>query len=116
MAKSLVVKSILAAGIATVAGLALATPAFADWKVTQGSDYATVSANKKLLTVCDKEADGNGVYAVFEVFDGPTDRVGDGNGSAAGCGTYNARNRIRWFQVCEDDAGQDSCSDVKFID
>ncbi|MET8154356.1 hypothetical protein ACIBSW_39510 [Actinoplanes sp. NPDC049668] len=114
--KSRVLKGVLATGIATVTGLAIATPAVASWKVTEGSDYATVSTGKTLVTVCDNEADGNGVYAVFEVFAGPTTRVGDGNGSASGCGTYRADNRVRWFKVCEDDAGDDTCSGVKFID
>ena len=41
--------------------------------------------------------------------------VRDGNGSAAGCGNYTANNRIRWIQIGEDDAGEDTCR-TTFID
>ncbi len=76
-------------------------------RVYLGSNYA--SSNGTWVEVCDREADGNGVYGMFETSTG-TSRINDGNGSAAGCGnaTFGKVNR---FKVCEDlSASLDICS------
>ncbi len=88
-------------GVLVTAGLA-----FADSTVYEGDDYATYSNGK--LTVCDKESDGNGVYAEYRGPSASHGFVWDGNGSSNGCGSASVA--VTKFRVCEDDFGSDSCS------
>lgn len=105
---------VLATGAVTAVLAGIGTLAHADWarwKITEGSDYAGVRIDKRYIGACDMERDGNGVYAEYHVGgDAGISRVGDGNGSAAGCGVRTARRNITAFRVCEDDWGSDSCS------
>ena len=62
------------------------------------------------LTVCDNEADGNGVYAIFNTtYYEYSVKVGDGNGSASGCGTLTWGHGVAQIKICEDDYGDDTC-------
>jgi hypothetical protein len=128
-------KSIVATG---VAGLAIAagfgTAAFAGGPLdlkTSNRNEGSFSGSWKLQpqftlnggftvagSICDNAGDGNGVYG-----QGRTDgtswaaRRGDGNGSAAGCGTEDrtfstpgsSRVSRGQYQVCVDDVGSDTC-------
>jgi hypothetical protein len=83
----------------------------------EGSDRVCVtnySGGGSSLQVCDNEADGNGVYGEFWSGDpiGAMVKVGDGNGSAAGCGTRTWSHIVHHFYVCEDDLGDDTCNRV----
>ncbi|GGR83130.1 hypothetical protein GCM10010169_29200 [Micromonospora fulviviridis] len=79
----------------------------------QGNDRAcfiNYSSSSSTLEVCDNEADGNGVYAVFyTMYIQYEIKVGDGNGSSAGCGTRSWSHGVHHFKICEDDAGEDTC-------
>lgn len=70
-------------------------------------------------SVCDDSNDGNGVYGEGRVHGyGWSSNVGDGNGSAAGCGSENREfydsatvySSYGWYQVCTDDLGSDTCA------
>ncbi|RBJ08789.1 hypothetical protein DRA43_05740 [Micromonospora provocatoris] len=79
----------------------------------QGSDRACFINNSSgaSLEVCDNEADGNGVYAIFYTMYVQYEiKVGDGNGSASPCGTRQWSHGVNHFKICEDDAGEDSCT------
>jgi hypothetical protein len=105
-----------AAGIAGVLAVAMSNPAAAagPWYAYTGSDYGVVAADDRYVGACDMEQDGNGVYGMFYYGDGSLQKkVGDGNGSAAGCGNWTAPSRIIGFKICEDDAGADTCSAIK---
>lgn len=98
---------VAAAGALTIGMLGFAaSPALAEPRATQGSDYA--SYNGTTLTVCDRESDGNGVYAEY-LFATGRGKVGDGNGSVPPCGEKRVGD-ISQFRVCEDTFGSDSCS------
>lgn len=69
-------------------------------------------------SVCDNSNDGNGVYGQGRVDGyGWSAQRGDGNGSAAGCGTENrefydpqaTQVGRGQYQVCVDDVGADTC-------
>lgn len=69
-------------------------------------------------TVCDTKNDGNGVYGQGKILGYAwAAKVGDGNGSASGCGTENRTfysNDVTyvsygWYQICTDDLGSDTC-------
>ncbi|MBZ3906488.1 hypothetical protein WB401_36310 [Streptomyces brasiliscabiei] len=76
------------AGAALTLAVTSATSAYAQSTyIYQGSDFALLDSNG-LITICDKEADGNQAYV--EVRWGPSlfhKRTYDANGSAAGCST-----------------------------
>ena len=70
-------------------------------------------------SVCDTKADGNGVYSQGRVDGyGWSSKVGDSNGSAAGCGSENREfydsdgslASYGYYQVCTDDVGSDTCA------
>ncbi|MFE9652385.1 hypothetical protein [Micromonospora sp. NPDC006431] len=87
-----------------------ASPAQAHFAVAyHGSDVATVSSGHTFVDVYDKEADGNGVYGIFHLYDGTTHQVNDPNGSAAGGGSAGFSAGVSWFYVCERNVG---CSKV----
>lgn len=59
------------------------------------------------------ERDGNGVYGLFWVRGlSSQQKVGDGNGSDGGCGNKTFSNEILHASVCEDDAGDDTCTSM----
>ena len=98
-------------GAAAAAILAFAPAASADPTIQGRVYYETnyASSDGSWVEVCDMQADGNGVYGIFETNTG-TSRVNDGNGSAGGCGnaTFGSVSR---FRVCEDlTARPDPCS------
>ncbi|GGR65648.1 hypothetical protein GCM10010169_06250 [Micromonospora fulviviridis] len=87
-----------------------ASPAQAHFAVAyHGSDVATVSSGHTFVEVYDKEADGNGVYGVFYLYNGTTQQVGDPNGSASGGGSAGFSAGVDWFYICERNVG---CSGV----
>ncbi|MFG1832058.1 hypothetical protein [Micromonospora chersina] len=101
--------------LAAIAGVSLVlamggSPAQAHIAIAyHGSDYASVSSGHTFVTVYDKEADNNGVYGVFYLYDGTTHQVGDPNGSASGGGSAGFSAGVDWFYVCERNVG---CSGV----
>jgi hypothetical protein len=100
-----------AVGVAMAAMLAFASAAAADPTIQGRVYYETnyASSNGTWVEVCDMQADGNGVYGLFETNTG-TSRVNDGNGSAGGCGNATF-GRVNRFRVCEDLSGRpDPCS------
>ncbi|MEU5608423.1 hypothetical protein AB0H03_06645 [Streptomyces sparsogenes] len=112
--------AIAAVGIGSALAIGgLATPAQADTsaRVYQGDDYAEWNDidNTDVVTVCDRERDGNGVYVKVWLRDG-YDEFADENGSASPC-----YSRTYWYdavaaiQVCEDEIGPDWCSDKRYV-
>jgi hypothetical protein len=96
-----------------------ASPALADgtWYIYQGDDYAVwYAGDDGFLGACDMEADGHGVYGVFDNGHGGSLTVSDTNGSAAGCG--NSSLDHNWstakFKVCESITGPDLCSKWRY--
>ncbi|KFU80319.1 hypothetical protein SAMN04489729_8018 [Amycolatopsis lurida] len=77
--------------------------------VEQGRDHAQYDTIRDAASVCDEEQDGNGVYAEYKQKSGTKLTFGDGNGSKIGCGHAKIPD-VTSFRVCEDDAGDDSCS------
>lgn len=69
----------------------------------QGSDKACVNGSR--AQVCDREADGRGVYGEFITRSGRT-RFGDANGSASPC-AYRTIKGITKFRVNETRTGPD---------
>jgi hypothetical protein len=76
-----------------------------------GLDYSEDYNAVKNVRICDNETDGNGAYSDYQRNgSGSTDRVYDGNGSAAGCGNTSSGNKIYRHKACEDIAVlPDSC-------
>jgi hypothetical protein len=80
-------------------------------RVTLGANYVDVDNTAFRATVCDREADGNGVYALFFNGNGfQVGRWGDPNGSASGCGGGPIQPNTTHVQLCEDDFGPDTCT------
>jgi hypothetical protein len=87
--------------------------------VYQGDDYASLSVGGfsgqtfDIVDVCDREADGHGVY-VKVVLDDGYDQFGDANGSASPCSSRSyRRGQVDSIQVCEAVTGPDWCSGRK---
>jgi len=93
-----------------VAAVMLPTAALAV-RSYDGLDHSEDYNAVKHVRICDNETDGNGAYADYQRNgSGLTDRVDDGNGSAAGCGNTSAGNKIYRHKACEDIALlPDSC-------
>ncbi|TYB38544.1 hypothetical protein FXF50_08985 [Micromonospora sp. AP08] len=105
------VASVLAGAGALVLIVAVPAQAASYFRGYEGSDYAGVGADRRWVEVCDMEKDGNGVYATF-IVRGSTggNTVGDGNGSAAGCGNRTFSGDVLGFSICEDQpVGNSSC-------
>jgi hypothetical protein len=104
--------AVLAIAIVALLTMAAAPANAAIITVSQGDDYASVQylSNADQVDVCDREADGHGVY-VKVVLDDGYDQFGDANGSASPCSsrTY-ARRQVDSIQVCEAVTGPDYCS------
>lgn len=93
--------------------VAAAAPAFAaDMRVEQGDDFATMVRFDPFdeVEVCDREADGHGVYVKVLLNDG-YDEFGDGNGSASPCAYRDYGSLVENIMVCETVTGPDWCSD-----
>ena len=90
----------------------LSTPAFAALGYTlslwEGDDVAAINTSNMAVTVCDQERDGNGVFGQFVTTSGAVTKIGNSNGSAAGCNNTTAVSTTYRFRVCEDNSG---CSD-----
>ncbi|GAA3919653.1 hypothetical protein GCM10023084_82190 [Streptomyces lacrimifluminis] len=81
----------------------------------QGDDFARLSYaglgghTTDIVEVCDREADGHGVYVKVWKRDG-YEEFGDANGSASPCSSRSYRaNWITSIQVCETHTGPDAC-------
>ncbi|MEV4717585.1 hypothetical protein AB0J94_10385 [Micromonospora noduli] len=112
------IKRLAAIGSALGIGIMMTVPGVANAAnsgcVYEGSDRAcfiNLSNGQAQLEVCDNEADGNGVYAWFYsgIYHTASIKVGDGNGSSAGCGTRVWSVGVYDVKICEDDAGEDTC-------
>ena len=84
--------------------------------VYQGDDYASLSTGGfsgttfDIVDVCDREADGHGVYVKVMLFDG-YDQFGDANGSAPPCYSRSyLYKEVQTIQVCEAVTGPDWCT------
>ncbi|GAA0809567.1 hypothetical protein [Spirilliplanes yamanashiensis] len=119
--KSKIAQGMLALGCASGLVLAAGAPAMAipgpPWHAYEGSDYAVVLAGKRYVGVCDMERDGNGVYGQFWLHGGTdwSPRISDPNGSAGGCGNHTFPADVRYFKICEKDAGEPTCR-TEFVD
>ncbi|MEU0374599.1 hypothetical protein ABZ070_31120 [Streptomyces sp. NPDC006283] len=91
-------------GAAITLAVASATAAYAQsTTIYQGDDFALLDSNG-LITICDKEADGNQAYIDVRWSAVPVHkRTYDANGSAAGCST-KAYDDGGFYavRVCED--------------
>ncbi|MFC3453353.1 hypothetical protein [Amycolatopsis speibonae] len=94
--------SVLAMGVST----AEADTSYVIW---QELDYAQYDSKDDFAGVCDEEQDGNGVYAEYKQKGGTKLTIHDSNGSKVGCGNAKIPD-VTSFRVCEDDAGDDSCT------
>ena len=104
--------AVLAIAIVALLTMAAAPANAAIITVSQGDDYASVQylSNADQVDVCDREADGHGVYVKVVLYDG-YDQFGDANGSASPCSSRNyARRQVDSIQVCEAVTGPDYCS------
>ena len=104
--------AVLAIAIVALLTMAAAPANAAIITVSQGDDYASVQylSNADQVDVCDREADGNGVYVKVVLYDG-YDQFGDANGSASPCSSRSyARRQVDSIQVCEAVTGPDYCS------
>ncbi|MEV7990953.1 hypothetical protein AB0O67_03275 [Streptomyces sp. NPDC086077] len=89
-------------------------------RVYQGDDFAQAyhiySGGvfiAEVAEVCDREADGNGVYVRVWLSSG-YEEISDTNGSASGCGSrVHDRNEVEGIEVCERVTGPDWCSGRK---
>lgn len=107
--------TLLASAALAAPTLALSAPALAlsaptahpHALVFYGANYAFASGG--WLEACDRERDGNGVYAEGWLDSGGHVYVWDGNGSAGGCGHEIFSSRVARFRVCEDHSG---CSSI----
>jgi len=77
--------------------------------VYQGSDLATLNGSHNYVTACDRENDGNAVYADFIMTGGVRDKVWDSYDNECQARYTNLVTQIR---VCEQVAGAaDYCSE-----
>jgi hypothetical protein len=95
--------------------LGLAVPALAHDRsallITCGSEclfecgYGQVRDHHQIIDACDTRKDGHGLYVKYTLMGGSEGKVGDANGSAAGCGIRRvgtASVPIVRFNVCID--------------
>jgi hypothetical protein len=75
--------------------------------------YGQVRDNHQIIDACDIRKDGYGLYVKYTLFGGNEGRVGDANGSAAGCGIRrvgSAAYPIVRLNVCSDQPLYDPCT------
>ncbi|MFI8303900.1 hypothetical protein ACIF80_10660 [Streptomyces sp. NPDC085927] len=70
------------------------------WRMNVFSNYVGVGADRHWVEVCDMEADGVGVSGTFYFRSGSPVKVGDGNGSAAGCGNRTFSGTVIGVEAC----------------
>ncbi|MFI8007678.1 hypothetical protein [Streptomyces sp. NPDC086010] len=70
------------------------------WRMSVFANYVGVGADRHWVEVCDKEADGVGVSGTFYFSSGSPVKVGDGNGSAAGCGNRTFSGTVIGVEAC----------------
>jgi uncharacterized protein Usg len=89
--------------VSAVALVVSASPAQAYSRVYHGYDFAeTHPVRDDFITVCDREADGHGVWTDYYTSDLHLHTKLDGNGSASGCGVDWVYPRwIHSYRVCE---------------
>lgn len=105
------IRKTMLVGGAMISALVLGTStaeAATGYLIFQGKDYAQYDSKTDFAEVCDEEQDGNGVYAQYRQKFGML-TLRDGNGSKIGCGHATIPD-VTSFRICEDDAGDDSCS------
>ncbi|AIG74306.1 Conserved putative secreted protein [Amycolatopsis japonica] len=106
------IRKMMLVGGAMISALVLGTStaeAATGYTIWQGKDYAQYDTVRDAAAVCDEEQDGNGVYAEYNQKNGTKLTIGDSNGSKVGCGNATIPD-VTSFRICEDDAGDDSCS------
>ncbi len=101
-------RKVAAAGAVTTGFLVLSVPAAmaSDTGVTLPyRGYGAQAASHTFVSACDTRADGWGVRTEYLVRSGYRGHVGDGNGSASGCGgrfVTTTNNPVIWIRVCAD--------------
>lgn len=70
-----------------------------------GANVACVKNNHHTIDWCDRESDGNRVYAQYRVEFFTATTAYDPNGSNSGCGHQNESWSIWDFRVCEEGSG-----------
>lgn len=100
-------RSVRARLVAVLAGagllfLASTLPAQAAsyWRMTIFSNYVGVGADRHWVEVCDMKEDGVGVSGTFYFRSGSPVKVGDGNGSAGGCGNRTFSGTVIGVEAC----------------
>lgn len=105
-----VVIGFAAAGLAGTASAAVASNVY----VYDGMNYAY--SEFSFVSSCDKEEDGNDVYAEYTLPDGSSGQVWDRDGANLTCAHHRAPAYIHQFRVCEDGFWWTSCSDWRLGD
>jgi hypothetical protein len=75
--------------------------------------YGQVRDSHQIIDACDTRADGDGLYVKYRLLGGGSGKVGDGNGSAAGCGIRRVGSTaapVVQFNVCVDGLVWDPCT------
>ncbi|MGY6651651.1 hypothetical protein ACXIZN_05735 [Amycolatopsis sp. TRM77291] len=109
------IRKVMLVGGAMISALVLGTSTAeaASYLIKQGHDYAQYLADRDFAEVCDEEQDGNGVYAQYRQKNGFL-TLRDNNGSKIGCGHATIPD-VTSFRLCEDDAGDDSCTPWRIV-
>ena len=71
----------------------------------QSCGYGRVIDNHQVVEACDGKADGHGYSTWYQLRNGETGRVGDGNGASSGCGSRrvgSSSNPVAGYTVCVD--------------
>jgi hypothetical protein len=82
----------------------------------QSCGYGQVRDSHQIVDACDTRADGNGYVVQYELNNGSKGEVGDGNGSASGCGIRrvgSSSNPVYRYQVCSNQGIIRVCSGLK---
>ncbi|RSN55169.1 hypothetical protein DMH01_33145 [Amycolatopsis sp. WAC 04182] len=110
------IRKVMLVGAAMISALALGTStaeAGTSYLIRQELDYAQYETGDDRAGVCDEEQDGNGVYAQYRQKNGFL-TLRDNNGSKIGCGHATIPD-VTSFRLCEDDAGDDSCTPWRIV-
>jgi hypothetical protein len=95
---------VMAAILAVLAAVPGSASAHAD-KVYHGKDFATVTSDHLAGNVCDEEADGHAVFAIWYLENGEQYGAYD-NGSGGNCTSTDAFESPAYkFKVCEEGKG-----------